>query len=489
MLWTMGRGSRLEVASQSASPSGPASSDVRVVDLSGDRVSARLDGVLAIIDGSDAVAAAVHGVLVAAFQRGELSDGLRPGEEKPYVAEALRDAIASAEKEPVSIALVAYRKERVIAGAAGGAQIYRSDDGAIRELLAGDSPGESNLSVTEAQLLGGQSLVLVGAEVTRHVSDKELRQTVQASFSHEDAAAWLVTLAASRSGHTATALLAQRLAGKTQKRDVFAPAPKTRRRMPGMSVPRAGAIAAAIAVIVIAALATGTLVKLVGSAGSASALQSPTGLTVVSNSVTSGSGASVQLQWNATAGSNYYVVSVDGRRYRTTAPNLQLSGTLTPGRQYAWRVAAVYGSTKRPSRWAQLTVASEPALPHAIPLTPGPVVTVAANQNVSFCWTANANASGFHLYIGGGPTRIRRFISRTATRPMRPFGRCVDQFLAPGHHYGWRLGTLTPLHAESWTPWHHLFVQSSSGTPTPAATATTPATVATAPPASTAVVP
>ncbi len=482
MLWTMGKGSRFDVASQSASPGGPASSEARVIELSGDSVSVRVDGLLAIIDADDSIIQPAHDTIERAFARGGDADSIIPGEEAAYVARVLGQVRSTTSEGELSVSLAVYMKNEVIAGAIGGASAYLSTDGVLTNMVAEAGPpsGDDDVRVSTARIAANQTIVLMGGEVARHVSDKELRQTVQASFSNADAAAWLVTLAASRSGRTSSALLAERLSGKPQARAAAEPK-KTGKRSGFLAArsSRLGALAVVAGLIIIAGVALGPgLMNRMQPSGSASAYQSPTGLSVVTNAASTNGKASAQLQWNAVPGVSSYLVSIGGHSYHSSAPNLQVTDALVPGTRYTWTVEAIYGKTKKASKPAQLVAALEPPMPKPAIIRPGATLPATEASTASFCWTANRTAVSFHLYISGGTLHLRRTIPKTATIALKPVGRCVHQALTPGKTYAWRLGAVTPMHIQSWTAWQHVAVPAAATTTTnPLATPTS--TVAT----------
>lgn len=354
----------------------------------------------------------------------------------------------------------------MVIGCVGGASAYALSDGVLTNLSRAEESDSGHISVARAPIGAGDCLVLLGHEVSSCVEEKELRQTVQASFSVEDAAAWLVTLAAGRSGKAASAVVAQVQSTKAPKTH-FAEGIHEPRRLsvPRVNLKMAGFAVAGIAVLIVALIAANTLPKSLSS--SANSLLPVKHLTVVSNSP-----HSTLLSWNAAAGSTGYVVRIDGRTFSTRAINLPLNN-LTPGEKYAWQVRTLYGSQR--SGWTVSTVHVSLAAPLAKPVAVSPAATVPAIDagNVHFCWTIANPATSYDLMLSGGHKKYNQTpVPPNKTKAGAHGGRCVVQSLPAATTYSWRVGAVSPGHWEAWTPWRH-FVLEAAPTPVPTAAATT----------------
>lgn len=381
-----------------------------------------------------------------------------PGEEEDYVSRLLGQL--SAKDNGTSVALALRLGHEVVVGCTGGATAYVFRDGVLTNVTPDPDPAIGHVAAARLHIVPSECLVLLGEEVSTRVEEKELRQTVQASFSVQDAAAWLVTLAAGRSGKEASAIVAQVQSNNAPKvHFAEGSAPPRRLRMPAINPKMAGLSAAGIAVLIVAFVAASTVAK--PSAGTA--LLPVTNLTVVHTS------SGPVLSWGAAPGASAYVVSIKRASHATQGINYTPTG-LSPGKTYSWRVKALYGS--QPSHWSAAQIVTAPLAPplgKPVVLSPGKTVSASQAKSVYFCWSTSARPASYDLKLSGGHKKYNHSpLAVNKTKKGARGGRCYIQALPPAAVYSWQLGAKSPGHFESWTAWRHFTIEAlPTATPVP----------------------
>ncbi len=456
----MAKGLFFDLGSHSAGPAGAVAPDARILSLAGAEISVRADQVLAVVDGDSAVTTEIHGALTKAFCRGSAADAMIPGEEGNYVSRVLSQL--PAKSDDASVALALRLGHEVVVGCTGGASVYIFRDGALTNLTPDVDPQNGQIATGRAPISPSDCLVLLGHEVSTKVEEKELRQTVQASFSVEDAAAWLVTLAAGRGGHDASAIVAQVQSSKAPKvhfAETGAPPPR-RPSLHAVNPKMISLAAAGIAALIVAFIAASTLARPSGSA---------TSLLPATNFLVSHPSGATVLSWGAAPGATGYVVKINGSTYATKGIIYTVPG-LSPGKSYPWQVKTIYGNQSRWSAPQVLTVPLAPPLSSPKVLSPGKTVSGAHAHNVYFCWASQTSIKSYDLKLSGGHQKYNRTPLPSSTlRRGKHGGTCYSQSLPPATAYSWQLGASTSGHREAWTAWQH-FTLLPIPTPTPAAT-------------------
>ncbi len=440
-----------------------------VISLNGSFVSPRVNRVVGIVEGPDELRRGVKQSIERAFEKGGPMEQVVAGEEAEYVSRILADLSVDEQANPGVAAAIAIRiRGDVVLAAAGGATADLTGPGGEKVVQA-DSRAETPV-VLRSGLGPANSIVLMGKGAAEKVSETEVLQTMRGSFSLEDAARWLTTLAGGRGAESATALITRMEPGKSHRpvkaqakevHHIDAPPRRARRSKPL----RIAAVAVVAFAVVIGATAAGT--TLLKSSTSALQFSRPTGLRVVVNQP-----STQLLSWSAAPGATAYIVRISGRRYSTTAVNLHLGSALRPGQSYVWRVRARYG--RHLSAWSGRRRLSVPlahlSSPHA--LSPRGVIHLNAGAKVSFCWTGASASTRYRLFIGGTSQRFHLTIPAARLQHRSSGGLCTSKALAFGA-YSYRVGASAPGHVNAWTLWQHFSVLSLV-TPTPVPAVTNP---------------
>lgn len=466
MLYAMGSKSLyVDLGCGSSGPGGLLAPDHSVLSLNGNHASVKVDRVLAVIDAPDDVLPTLRAALESAFAKGGPADSMIPGDESSYLSRVL-DQVGGKEGESNIACAVALQMGReLVLGAVGGAtaKVFRANGELVEFSEDADEPN-SRTYVWRTSIEPSDSLILGGREVANHVREIEIRQTIQSSYSVEDAAEWLVTLGAGRGGRRATAVVAK------MKQKVDTPvqpvvADRTN-KMPSIGPKlRVAGIAVVAALLLVAAVGAGptlfpSLLKSKGS--SATQLRPPTSLKRVLTA-----SHHVQLTWAETspmprAGSGY-VVRVGHRTYKTKGPMLHLGSSLLGGATYQWKVRAIFGSQR--SSWSHRAGFSVPlASAGARPVVIGPkdkATLSAAAKSVRFCWRAAPSATQFMMRLSGNGHHYNQTLPRTAFKHPAPNGTvCLSRSLPAGVSYAWALGAVSPGHYAAWTRWQHFAIAS-----------------------------
>lgn len=440
----------VEVSSQ-ASSSDASDEDRHQLALNGKRVSVRVDGVFAAVEGADESALAALDTLERAFRRGGPADAMIPGDEGVYVARVLGQMMS-----PVvfpagvpAVALVVSMDRDVVLACSGGSRVYVCrDDGIVDEQeMSAHDVSPAGVHMARVRLEPTDCLVLAGPSVAKSVVSDEVEQTVRASFSADDAAAWLTNLATGRGGSRPSVLVVQYSPALALQGRFEEQATSVRHWPAALLV-----VAAMLAALVVAAVIFAP--KLMHGSQAATPDQAPTGLYT-----RQASAGEASVAWLPLPGATGYVVSVAHRHIHSAGAHLVLRGVLTPGVAYHWRVRAEFANRLGPSSApASLLVPLPPFIdgPHAL----GPVGLHPAGyaKRATFCWTSVSTAQSFELYVTGASLHIHRSISRSNTSAGPRGAVCVKQAVRAGKAYAWQVGAAAPGYRDSWTHWKYFQV-------------------------------
>lgn len=455
----------LSLGFRASGPFGLVPADGSVLSMSGGEISSRIDCLIAVIDGPQAALDSVRAGLRQAFGPNGPADLLVQGEEEKY-AHLVLDKLTreAASTWNLAIGLAFCIGDEVVLAGFGGAQVEICR--ANGELISPPATLRENdigAVVWKSHLAQGDSVVLAGRQVAKLISRSELRQTVQASSSVEDAAEWLVTLTNSRGGGATTALVARVPPAKAMAPQVSLPIELETVR-PFLPIPRMRTlgVGAAVAIALLVGVALGP--ALFNARSSAIQIQPPDGLQVVSNRA-----ANVLLIWNnPSPGATGFIVKIGHIIYKTPSPFLHLGHVLTGGRVYTWQVQSLFSDeTSRFSASGTLFVALARPLPTPTAVSPTGRLPVSAAGAVPFCWSSSQSYTRFTLLVSGDRSHFNRHPRRSALRRGAHRSACLIQALPDGNSYAWTLGGIATGHRESWTKWNHFTIAAPLPTATP----------------------
>jgi len=433
---------------------GPADSlrSRRALQLEGLNVAKGMTAVCALIDGPSSLVDQVYDTLVESFANGSSADGLARAQQASYIAKTLAPFVRGRQPVPV-VALAVSIGGEVLLSCIGGGRAYVRRDADLEDFrrLARDAGDRRECPVVRVPLYPDDGLVLTTDVVALNLSEQELRHTVVPSanfFPLQEQATWLATVAGSRSGEAAGALVLRCSPGSSVMSGAVART--SSRQAAGLL----GGFAFVAVLVGLGVILGGYLFK--SSSHAAGVVEMPRGLTTLRAQPTE-----VLVAWHPVAAATSYLVKLDGQQYRSPASRLAFHGILQPGKRYHWRVQAAFANHLGPlSAPSSLRVPPLPIFPSIEPLSPPPFYLTGKDRGVPFCWRTRLPAARADLYVSGPSSALHRAVKQPSARRYGGRTQCSWQYLQRDGTYAWRVGATAGGYVETWVPWRYVWVGS-----------------------------
>jgi hypothetical protein len=376
----------------------------------------------------------------------------------PVRQDAVQPAVQSAveqvtqDRPDLSLALLAFGGGDAVIACAGGASVFLSVGEETEQV--GGVAGQRGVVTVLRRAGPDSSFVLLGARAVPEIDETQVFRSVDSTFSSQDMAVWLASMAAARAGSDSTVMVVQ-IAGRRSEAPAWLGESARRSRLPLY------AAAAVLLVIVLAAagFAATKLPRGNHSSQPPTPAAVPTGVAAVDGlHAVPVNPRAVVLAWNDSPNVDAYNVVFGQRKYSSQRPNLKVSDGIEPGRSYTWWVqGTLHGVSVAVS---QHEIYRSPALhvaPALIALSPRGRHVSRKALNLPFCWSRGAFGKSFDLYVVGKKLHSHRLLKRNAL-VTRGAQLCTKETLPANVSYAWRAGAQAPGYSESWTPWTYFSI-------------------------------